>query len=160
MKNKHWFMTLFLIGMNVCLVFGQSRTITGIVTDTDNQTPLTGASVVRQGSSTGTFTVVYGIYSFQVTSRSDVLVFCFVGMQPVKVTVGDKSVINVNMVGDAQLINEVVVTAMGIERKSESLTYASQNMAGSTITRAKDPNMINALQGKTSGLIITPNASG
>ncbi|MEG0948499.1 MAG: SusC/RagA family TonB-linked outer membrane protein [Bacteroidales bacterium] len=160
MKNKHWFMTLFLIGMNVCLVFGQSRTITGIVTDTDNQTPLTGASVVRQGSSTGTITDVDGKYSIQVTSPSDVLVFSFVGMQPVKVTVGDKSVINVNMVGDAQLINEVVVTAMGIERKSESLTYASQNMAGSTITRAKDPNMINALQGKTSGLIITPNASG
>ena len=81
-------------------------------------------------------------------------------MQPVEQKVGARSVINVNMITDALEINEVVVTAMGIERKAKSLTYATQNVAGSESVRAKDPNMINSLQCKTSRLVITPNASG
>ena len=160
MKNKHLFLTFLLISMNVCLVFAQSRIVSGTVTDTDNQTPMIGASVVVRGTTTGTVTDIDGKYSLEVTSPTDVLVFTFVGMQPVNVTVGNQGVINVNMLGDAQLINEVVVTAMGIERKAKSLTYATQNVSGNEVTRAKDPNMINALQGKSAGLIITPNSSG
>lgn len=160
MKNKHLFLTFMLICMNVCLVFAQSRMIGGTVTDTDDQTPLVGASVVVRGTTHGTITDADGKYSIEVSSPSDALVFSFVGMQPVTVTVGNQKVINVNMLSDAQSINEVVVTAMGIERKAKSLAYATQNVKGSEITRAKDPNMINSLQGKSAGLIITPNASG
>ena len=58
---------------------------------------------------------------------------------------------------DSKVLGEVVVTALGIEKKAESLTYATQKVGGDELTRAKDANFINALQGKTAGLVITPN---
>ena len=61
---------------------------------------------------------------------------------------------------DSELLGEVVVTAMGIERKAETLTYATQTVGGNELTRAKEANLINSLQGKTAGLTITPNAGG
>lgn len=160
MKNKFMISTFIILLMNVSVLFAQARKISGTVTDTQTQTPLPGTAVVIKGTSNGTMTDENGKYSIQISSDNDVLVFTFIGMQPVSQIVGNRTVINVDMVTDAQEINEVVVTAMGIERKAKSLTYATQSVAGSDIVKAKDPNMINSLQGKTSGLVITPNASG
>ena len=61
---------------------------------------------------------------------------------------------------DSKTVDEVVVTAMGIVRKAKSLTYATQKMKGKELTRAKDVNFINSLQGKSAGLTITQNSSG
>lgn len=160
MKSKCMFLTFMLLILNVGALFAQARKVSGTVTDTDSQTPLPGATIMVKGTTIGTVTDGDGKYTIDVKTDEDVLIFNFLGMQSVEQKVGARNVINVNMITDALEINEVVVTAMGIERKAKSLTYATQNVAGSEIVRAKDPNMINSLQGKTSGLVITPNASG
>ena len=61
---------------------------------------------------------------------------------------------------DAQQLNEVVVTAMGIERKEKSLTYATQQVKGDELMKVQDANFVNALSGKASGVTITPSAGG
>src|SRR5574344_2310975 len=122
--------------------------------------PLAGVNVLLKGTSTGTVTDADGNYAIEVKSGTSVLQFSFIGMVTQEETVGNRSTINVNLASDSQKLNEVVVTAMGIERKAKSLTYATQQVAGGELTRAKETNLINSLQGKTAGLTITPNSSG
>ena len=57
-------------------------------------------------------------------------------------------------------LEQVVVTAMGIKKKEASLTYSTQQVGGDELTRAKDPNMINALAGKSAGVQITKSSAG
>lgn len=159
MRKRMILIVLFVIGACTNLVWAQTKTVTGTVIDKDANMPLIGANVVVKGTTNGTVTDLDGKYSLDV-NPSDVLVFSYLGMETKNEPVNNRSVINVDMRADSQKINEVVVTAMGLERKSKSLTYATQNVAGSELTRAKESNMINSLQGKTSGLVITPNASG
>lgn len=61
---------------------------------------------------------------------------------------------------DTQQLGEVVVTAMGIERKEKSLTYATQQVKGDELMKVQDANFVNSLQGKVSGITITPSAGG
>ena len=64
------------------------------------------------------------------------------------------------MQDNTKLLDEVVVTAMGIARKEETLSYSTQTVGGDELTRAKEANLINSLQGKSAGLVITPNSGG
>ena len=127
--------------------------------DKDANMPLIGANVIVKGTTNGTITDMDGKYSLSVNA-SDVVTFSFIGMETKEETVGERTVINVELTSGALKINEVVVTAMGIERKAKSLTYATQSVGGDELTRAKETNLINSLQGKTSGLTISPNSSG
>lgn len=125
----------------------------------DASMPLIGCNVVEKGTTNGTVTDLDGQYALEVGDNA-VLQFSYLGMETIEEPVGDRTVINVDMFSDSQKIEEVVVTAMGIQRKAKSLTYATQQLAGQELTRAKDANMINALQGKAAGVVITPNATG
>jgi TonB-linked SusC/RagA family outer membrane protein len=159
MKKKCFvFLCLFCIGAFTQALWAQKK-VTGVVMEKDAGLPLIGANVVIKGTTVGTVTDLDGMYSLEA-GANDVLQFSFLGMRTEEEVVGNRTVINVDMFSDAQKINEVVVTAMGIERKSKSLTYATQQVGGNELTRAKDPNMMNALQGKTAGLVITPNSTG
>ena len=114
---------------------------------------------MEKGTTNGTITDLDGKYTLEV-SENAVLEFSYIGYATKTETVNGRSEINVDMFSDSQKIEEVVVTAMGIQRKAKSLTYATQQVSNQELTRAKDANMINALQGKAAGLTITPNASG
>ncbi len=131
-------------------------TVTGRVVDT-NGIPVIGANISEVGTTNGTITDVDGYFSLAVSQGAS-LSFSYVGY--VNQTLVAKDGMNVVMSEDSELLGEVVVTALGIEKKESSLTYATQKVDGSELTRAKDANFINALQGKTAGLIITPNATG
>ena len=157
-KSLILFVTL-LLGTFTTALWAQVKQITGTVIEQEIDQSLIGVNIVIKGTSTGTITDLDGNYKLNA-SPTDVLIFSYIGMVTKEELVGNRSVINVNLLSDSQLIDEVVVTAMGIERKSKSLTYATQNMGGKELTRAKESNMINSLQGKTSGLVITPNSSG
>ncbi|MEG2573709.1 MAG: carboxypeptidase-like regulatory domain-containing protein, partial [Bacteroides sp.] len=122
--------------------------------------PLIGVSVSIKGTTTGTITDIDGNYSVEVSGNNAVLEFSYIGYQKVIFPLAGRTSFNVVMKEDAQQLNEVVVTAMGIERKAESLTYATQKVGGKELTRAKDVNFVNSLQGKSAGLSITPNSSG
>lgn len=149
---------LFCIGTCMNVLWAQKQ-VSGVVMDKDLNEPLPGANVVEKGTTNGTITDMDGKYALQVTDNA-ILVFSYLGMETVEEPLNGRTVVSIEMATNSQKINEVVVTAMGIQRKAKSLTYATQNVAGKELTRAKETNMINSLQGKTAGLVITPNASG
>lgn len=133
--------------------------ITGKVIDAFGE-PLIGVNVVLKGSTTGTISDIDGNYSLKVPEGKGEIQFSYIGYRNVVLPIGNKTIINVTMEEDSKVLGEVIVTALGIEKKAESLTYATQKVGGDELTRAKDANFINALQGKTAGLVITPNSTG
>lgn len=138
----------------------QSRiNISGTVTSTDNE-PMPGVTIMVKGTNTGAITNVDGKYTIEVPSSGSVLVFSFIGYQKVEQAVGNQRVINVVLNEDVRTIDEVVVTALGIKKKEKSLTYSTQVVGGDELIRAKDPNMINSLAGKTAGVQINRSSSG
>ena len=149
-----------LIGLATCTnVLWAQKKVNGIVMDKDVNMPLIGCNVVEKGTTNGTVTDLDGKYELEVGENAT-LQFSYLGMTTKEEPVNGHTVINIDMSSDTQKIEEVVVTAMGIQRKAKSLTYATQQVGNQELTRAKDANMINSLQGKTAGLVITPNATG
>ena len=135
------------------------RTIKGTVSDEYGE-PLIGVSVLVQGTTTGTITDIDGNYTLEILNDEAVLEFSYIGYQKISLRVAGASSFNIIMKEDAQQLNEVVVTAMGIERKEKSLTYATQQVKGDELMKVQDANFVNALSGKASGVTITPSAGG
>lgn len=159
--QKRSFLTvvMFLIGMFMTGAYAQTHTVSGLVKDKEMGEPLVGVSVSVKGTKNATMTDLNGNYTIQ-TSPKDVLEFKYVGMKNAEETVGNRKVINVTLVANAESLGEVVVTAMGIKRQSETLTYSAQTVGGKDVNDIKSINMINSLQGKSAGLQITPNSTG
>lgn len=159
--QKRLFLTvvMFLIGMFMTGAYAQVHTVSGLVKDKEMGEPLVGVSVSVKGTKNATMTDLNGNYTIQ-TSPKDVLEFKYVGMKNAEETVGNRKVINVTLVANAESLGEVVVTAMGIKRQSETLTYSAQTVGGKDVNDIKSINMINSLQGKSAGLQITPNSTG
>jgi TonB-linked SusC/RagA family outer membrane protein len=128
-------------------------TVSGKVTD-ENGSGLPGVSILVKGTSTGTASDVEGKYTVNVTGPDAVLVFSFVGFASQEVVVGERTAIDVVLLEDATELNEIVVTALGIERETKSLTYSVQQIDGEQLTVARDPNLMNSLNGKVAGIQI------
>ena len=131
--------------------FAQTKTVTGTVTDAANE-PLIGASVLVQGTSTGTITDMDGKYSISVTPE-DVLVFSYVGMTTQSVKVGAQNVINVTLKEDSQVLAETVVIGYGSAKKRD-LTGSITNVKGEEIANKPATNPLSSLQGKVAGVQI------
>ena len=154
MKTKlSGILTLFL-ALFVQISFAQERTITGTVSDESG--PLPGVSVLIEGTTTGTETDFDGNYTLSASS-GDVLRFSFVGMTTVTRSVGAESIINVTMVSETNTLDEVVLTAFGLEVKKDDDLTSSTNVKPEVITRSGESGLIQGLAGKTSGLKITRN---
>ena len=135
----------------------QQVRITGKVSDPSNE-PLPGATIVVKGTTRGTVTDVDGSYSIQA-SASETLVFSFVGFETLERIVGNSSEINVTL-SEGVALNEVVVTALGVERETKALGYSVQAVDGSKFTEARETNVINSLSGRVAGVQITNSSSG
>ena len=138
----------------------QAITVTGKVMDGAFNEPMPGVAIQVQGTTTGTVTDLDGNFTLEVPSQDAVLIFSFVGYKTQNITVGSQRTINVTMQEDTETLEEVVVTALGIQRKEKSLTYSTQVVGGDELTRAKDANMMNSLAGKTAGVQILRSSSG
>jgi len=135
--------------------FAQEKTLSGIVSE--DGVPLPGVTVVIEGTQQGTQTNLDGQYAIQA-KVGQVLVFSFIGMKEVKLTVGRATVYAISMVADDQQLEEVVVTAMGIRRSVKALGYATQELKGSEINKTENSSLSGALQGKLAGVQITPSS--
>ena len=135
------------------------RTITGVVKDEEGM-PMIGVSVVVKGTGKGTVTDMDGRYTIKVDGSRSTLTFSYVGSVPQDIVVGDKTNIDVVLKEEKTMLTGVVVTAMGIMRKESSLTYSTQKVKAEDLTKVQDPNVANSLEGKVSGITITPNAGG
>ncbi|PTX22775.1 TonB-linked SusC/RagA family outer membrane protein [Pontibacter mucosus] len=135
----------------------QGRTVTGRVTDAATNQPLPGVTVLVKGTTVGTATSGDGTYSLNVPEGSNTLSFSFIGYQSVDRTIGNASTIDVALATDAEQLQEVVVTALGIERTRNELAYSAQEVSGAQITRTRSADFVNTLSGKVAGLDIRSN---
>ena len=133
-------------------------TVKGVVTDARGE-GIIGASIVEKGTTNGTITDLDGNFILKLPVDA-ILNVSYVGYQSQSIPVNGQTTFNIKMEEEAMALEQVVVTAMGIKKKEASLTYSTQQVGGDELTRAKDPNMINALAGKTAGVQITKSAAG
>ncbi len=159
MKKK--FTILIAIFLLTFTVTGQAqeKNISGTVTAKSDGLGLPGVSIVVQGTTKGTETDFDGNYTIKA-SVGEVLNFTFLGMIGKKVSIGNSNTINVVLEEDANQLDEVVVTALGIKKSRKTLTYSAQDIKGDELNRVKQTNLVNSLSGKSAGLTITRSSSG
>lgn len=132
--------------------------ITGKVTNPDG-VPLVGVSVTVKGTNVGASTDGKGYYSIDAP-QNGTLTFSYVGYATVEIEISNRKIINVQLQEDNKALNEVVVTALGIERKKASLSYTTQSISSDDITKAKSENFVNSLAGKAAGVVVTRGTGG
>ena len=150
---------VFLLFAGLQVTFAQ-RTITGRVTKSTDNAPLTGVTVVVKGTATGANTNADGVFNILVPNNQAILVFSFIGMDSKEVTVGSQATVSVVLDEAITMMNEVVVTALGIKRESKSLGYSATSVKPEELLTNKSANMMQSLEGKIAGLNITLPASG
>ncbi|MBQ8722521.1 MAG: SusC/RagA family TonB-linked outer membrane protein [Paludibacteraceae bacterium] len=143
--------------MMVQLGFAQSLTVTGVVTSKDDGQPVIGASILVKGTTNGTITDFDGNYTI-TADKGQTLVISYVGMKTQEIVVKN-AMQNVVLVTDAEVLEEVVVTAMGVVQEKKTLNFAVQSVDNEAITSSKSSNFVSALQGQISGVSVT-NAGG
>ncbi|WP_143307899.1 SusC/RagA family TonB-linked outer membrane protein [Chitinophaga vietnamensis] len=134
------------------------RDITGTVRDSKG-TPLPGVTIQIKNSNKGTQSDADANFTIKA-GPSDVLLFSSVGFLTREVTVGSGNDLNIVLQENIRALSELVVTALGIQKKSRELPYATQQLSGDDMSLVKDANAINSLSGKTAGVTITRSASG
>ncbi len=157
--NRHLHLGIaFLLAamLSIGQIFAQNVNVRGKVTD-QNGEPVVGLAVVVQGTKTGTSTDANGAYSINVPSNGT-LVFQMLGYKDVVVPVNGRSVIDVTMTDDATLLDDVVITAMGIKKDRKALGYAVQDLKADEITKNRTSNAVQSLAGKISGVNVTQSS--
>ena len=139
---------LFSIG----LALAQNKRVSGTVVDESGQA-LTGATVIVKGTTIGTSTDIDGKFSISVPENAKTLVVSLIGSKSKEVAVGSN--LKIVLENDNKMIDEVVVTALGITKEKKALGYAVQDVKSDDLNRASQLNVANALQGKVSGVQIT-----
>ena len=136
----------------------QEQKVTGRIVDAKGEA-LIGVSVLEKGTANGTITDFDGNYSIVVSGKSAVLQYSYVGYKPVEKP-ASKNVINITMMEDTEVLDEVVVTALGIKRAEKALSYEVQKVDQGELLKVKNPNFVNSLNGKIAGVTINKSASG
>lgn len=155
-KLLNFLMLVLLLSSGTILA--QSKTVSGTISD-ENGVPLPGASIVVKGTSTGTSSDFDGKYSINL-SNDGTLVFSMLGFAAQEISTQGQTTINVTLVEDASQLDEVVVTALGIKRERKSLGYSVQEIKGASIVEAREPNLVNSLSGKITGLNVIQSSNG
>lgn len=157
----HFYCLLMLAFILPVSLPAQNQPVKGTVKDAVSQAPIPGVSVSVKGATQGTATSADGSFSIQAATDA-VLVFSFIGYEKKEVPVGAQTVLNITLQQSASQLGEVVVTALGIERKTRSLGYATQQLNNTDLTAVRQPgaNIMNSLSGKVAGAVITPAATG
>ncbi|AEH00269.1 SusC/RagA family TonB-linked outer membrane protein [Lacinutrix sp. 5H-3-7-4] len=158
MKTKfNGILTLFLAFI-VQFSFAQEKTISGTITD-ETGLPMPGVNIVLKGTSNGTQTDFDGNYNIDA-SNGDVLEFTFIGYLSKEVTITNNNTVSFSMEPDVAALEEVIVTAVGIKRKPDEITTAYENLKSDEIVAANNPDAVQALAGKVSGLQINTVNTG
>ena len=157
MKTKLRIILTLFLAFTVQLSFAQQLTVTGNVSD-DSGMPLIGATIAIAGTSTGTSSDFDGNYSISA-SQGDVLSFSYVGYSTQDVTVGESSTVNVTLLTDNTL-EEIVVTAYGIQRQKKTLTYQAEAVGSKELMKVAPTRAASALAGKVAGVQINVQSNG
>ncbi|WP_308991344.1 SusC/RagA family TonB-linked outer membrane protein [Mariniflexile litorale] len=135
-------------------------TVTGIITDASTGIALPGASVVVKGTTNGVSSDFDGHYSINVSREAATLIVSYVGYSTKEVGIIGSSNMDISLSEDAEQLNEVIVTALGIKREKKALTYSAQTVSGKGLSEARSLNVANSLSGKVAGLNFSTTGSG
>ncbi|HEX2848664.1 MAG TPA: SusC/RagA family TonB-linked outer membrane protein [Chitinophagaceae bacterium] len=134
-------------------IFGQSRQVSGTVTDSKGEAvPL--ATVQQKGTSNATTANDNGSFTINVTGNNPVLIISSAGFIAQEVSIGSSATYSIQL-QESGTLSEVVVTALGINRQQRSLGYATQEVKGANLTLTKEQNVIGSLAGKVAGVQVT-----
>jgi len=136
------------------IAYGQSQTVTGSVKDADKNTPLQGVTIKVLGTNTVAQTNEKGIFTIKA-SAGQTLIVSYVSYEQEKAVIG-KSGLSFLLKAKSSELEDVVVTAMDIKRKPRELGYSVQTVKGKDIQETQRDNFVNSLQGRVSGLTVTP----
>ena len=138
----------------------QNIIINGKITSEKEKEGLPGVNVVVKGTTNGVVTNLDGSFTIKVPTENSVLTFSFIGFESQEISINGRRVIDVVLKEDVESLDEVVVTALAIERNKNSLGYSITQVGSDDINQAKENNPINSLVGKVSGLQITKSPTG
>ncbi len=152
------FGALLLCSLTVAAV-AQSQQVSGMVRDKDGLA-LRGVVVRVKGTKYGAYTSADGSFRIGIEGQADSVSFTLVGYRQVTVSIPDQGDLSITMESQAVSGREVVVTALGIEKDTRSLGYATQSIDNSQITVARESNVVNQLAGKVAGVTVIGSPSG
>ena len=147
---------LFLLALAIGVIQGaaQVTTVRGIVTTEEDGEPVIGASVIVKGTSLGTVTDVNGRFELSGLPPSATrLLISYISLMAKEVAIAPQ--VSVTLKSDTHLLDEVVVTALGISREKKALGYTAQEVKQDALVQGKDNNLLNSLSGKIAGVRIT-----
>ena len=150
-----WLAIWLFSGLSAAIA--QDRTVSGTVTSEKDGSSVPGVSVAVKGTTRGTLTDASGNFSIGANPNTT-LVFSSIGYITKEAAVGNRSTINLTLAEDTKMLNEVVVTALGITREKKALGYSAQGVDSEELVQNRQPNLVNALQGKVAG--VTINSTG
>jgi TonB-linked SusC/RagA family outer membrane protein len=135
----------------ISLTSGAQNLISGKVLSKKDQSPVSSVTVAVKDTKKATATNADGLFSINA-KEGDVLVFTGIGIKPEEISLGSARQVTVELELDAKTMNEIVITALGVKKEVKRLGYAVQEIKGSELVKAREPNPINSLVGKISGL--------
>lgn len=163
MKLKFYLRNLLATIVLVLLAgnaWAQSRSVTGIVYDTDGKTPMVGATILVKNTTNGVISGIDGSYTIEVPGDDATLIFQSLGYDSQEITVGPRTRLDVTLKEAAQKIDEVVVTALGLTRSEKSVGYAISKVDGDILTQSTTSNWVSNLNGKVAGLTMSSAGTG
>ena len=140
------------------MVAAQDRSVTGQVISQEDDTALPGVNVIIKGTNIGAVTDIDGNYRILVPSDNATLVFSYIGFQLQEVEVGSRSKIDVTMKVDDEVLQEVVVNALGFEIDKSKAGSSFSQVDGNKLVNSGEPNLLNSMSGKASGINIVQNS--
>ncbi len=162
MEKKHFLLVFLWIMVGSSTIWAQSVAITGKVTEYNSADPIIGATVVVEGTTTGTTTDINGVFSLDVdAAEGKHLIVSYIGYLEEKIALtGDNQVVNIELRPNTTQLDEIVVTALGIKREQKALGYSQTTVNGDDLSKVKTTSAINSLQGRVAGVNISTNSSG
>ena len=150
-KNKLFIVALLL---TVCSAAFAQKRVSGVVTGAEDALPLEGVVVSIKGTTTGTVTDARGQYSIQAPSDAD-LEFSCLGYETLVINVAGRQTINVSLAAESTVLDEVLVTAVGIQRTERSLGYSVTKVDADNAVQKAEPDLLRALDGKIAGVQVS-----
>ena len=157
MKFKLTSLLTFFMALVIQFSFAQEKTVSGTVTSASDGMPVPGVSVIVKGTTRGQQTDFDGKYTIKV-SVGETLIFSFISLKTTEVVVGASNIINVSMEEDVAALDEVVVTAYGVQKK-ESITGSVAELKAEEVAKVQTSNVVQGMTGKVAGVQVI-NDSG
>ena len=153
---KHIYLCALLL---VCTFSAAQTTITGTVTSAQDGQTLAYVNILADQNN-GTITNGFGDYSIIISDETEHLTFSFIGYKTQQIAINNQTVINVILEEDTSNLDEVVITALGLERDTKELGYVVQSLKSEGLTEVKTVNFIDNLAGKLAGVTVSQGATG